>query len=298
MTSHGSLLLISSDAGLFGWVAPLLHDPLLFGRRLIHAETLKDGARHLAEEDVSCALVDMADPLAASAMEELLLRRPDLPVVLLCDPDMPLRIGFLRKFGARVRLARETVTAAALAGALIAAAEDRLNDDAAVKRAFTDSQTGLPNRRLLSDRLNHAYLRAERTGRSFGVAWLKLNGVEDVLESYGAEACGLLVAEAVLRLTGSVRAGDTLARTGLDEFVILLEDLPDDGSDEGREATLRLAQCIDDRTFSVNGIEIPLRAVSGLAVYPQAAETPDELMKIADRSLYAAGTDRGTLSLH
>lgn len=93
--------------------------------------------------------------------------------------------------------------------------------------AHFDYLTGLPNRRLFSDRLTHALARAERSGKLLAVCYLDLDGFKPVNDRYGHGAGDQLLVEIGNRLKNTLRSEDTMARLGDDEFVILLGDLSD-----------------------------------------------------------------------
>jgi GGDEF domain-containing protein len=121
-------------------------------------------------------------------------------------------------------------------------AHDRQVAEAAQRRAAHaathDALTGLPNRALLHDRLHHAVATTARNGRAMAVVFLDLNGFKQVNDTHGHHAGDELLRRVADRLTTAVRAGDTLARWGGDEFVLVCESLhlgahPGEGGDGG-----------------------------------------------------------------
>jgi diguanylate cyclase (GGDEF)-like protein len=150
-------------------------------------------------------------------------------------------------------------------------------------QAFHDHLTQLPNRRLFKDRLELAITQARRNGGMVGVMFVDLDRFKLVNDTYGhAEGDELLkcVAQALRRC---VRAGDTLARQGGDEFTILLPDLAH------ADDSARIADKIMDELRSpirVAGEEFRATASVGIAVFPRDGDTADLLLKNADIAMY------------
>ena len=93
--------------------------------------------------------------------------------------------------------------------------------------AHYESLTGLPNRALLTDRLNHAIARADRSGSLLAVMILDLDNFKEINDALGQAVGDLVLTEAARRLQSCLRSMDTLARLGDDEFAVLLEGVPD-----------------------------------------------------------------------
>ncbi len=150
-------------------------------------------------------------------------------------------------------------------------------------QAFHDHLTQLPNRRLFKDRLELAITQARRNGGMVGVMFVDLDRFKLVNDTYGhAEGDELLksVAQALRRC---VRAGDTLARQGGDEFTILLPDIGH------ADDLVRVADKIMDELrspFHVAGEDFRATASVGIAVYPRDGDTADLLLKNADIAMY------------
>jgi diguanylate cyclase (GGDEF)-like protein/PAS domain S-box-containing protein len=158
-------------------------------------------------------------------------------------------------------------------------------------QAFHDSLTGLANRALFQDRLQHAVERLDRTGGAIGVLFLDLDNFKAVNDGRGHGAGDNMLRAAAERLRGTVRTGDTLARLGGDEFAVLLEStdpaMPRNTAERILDA-LRLP-------FPVPGGEGGIRASVGIVVATDPGIAPDELLRDADIAMYAAksaGKDR------
>ena len=151
--------------------------------------------------------------------------------------------------------------------------------------ATHDGLTGLPNSVVLHDRLEAALTRAHRAKRRVGVMFLDLDHFKDVNDTLGHRIGDALLKELARRIRGALRQSDVLARISGDEFVVVLEDLPDEGSPE------RVARMILDevrRPFHVEGHEIHVSGSLGLALHPEDGGDAETLLKNADAAMYHA----------
>jgi diguanylate cyclase (GGDEF)-like protein/PAS domain S-box-containing protein len=151
--------------------------------------------------------------------------------------------------------------------------------------ATHDGLTGLPNSVLLNDRLDAALSRARRAKRRVGVMFLDLDHFKDVNDTLGHRVGDALLKELARRIRAALRQSDVLARISGDEFVVVLEDLPDEGSPE------RVARKILDevrRPFLVEGNEIHVSGSLGLALHPEDGSDAETLLKNADAAMYHA----------
>lgn len=152
-------------------------------------------------------------------------------------------------------------------------------------QAFHDSLTGLANRALFADRLGHALSRTRRARRRLAVLFVDLDDFKTVNDSLGhGEGDELLVAVAE-RLRGALRADDTIARMGGDEFAVLVEDRADAGAPvELAERLLRTLQA----PFERGGKELFVHASVGVALLTSRRQTAEELLRNADVAMYTA----------
>jgi diguanylate cyclase (GGDEF)-like protein len=156
------------------------------------------------------------------------------------------------------------------------------------QRAHVDLLTGMPNRRLLADRIEQAWRHARRSGDPMAILCLDLDHFKDVNDSLGHDAGDQLLVQVAGRIKGCLRASDTVARTGGDEFVILLPEL-DAAASVDRVAGKILRTF--DRPFPLGEQAVSMSASLGAAVYPADGEDPDTLRLRADTALYAAKAD-------
>jgi len=158
-------------------------------------------------------------------------------------------------------------------------------EDELKRQAFHDSLTGLANRALFADRLQHAISRAERMPTTLAVLFVDLDDFKTVNDSLGHSEGDLLLIAVAERLRAGVRAGDTIARMGGDEFAILVED-PTDGETPVDVARRLLTQL--EPPFVHGGKELFVRASIGIATTRSRDHTADEVLRNADVAMYTA----------
>jgi diguanylate cyclase (GGDEF)-like protein/PAS domain S-box-containing protein len=151
------------------------------------------------------------------------------------------------------------------------------------RSAFSDPLTGLSNRALFRERLEHAVAREARGGHPVAVLLADLDGFKAVNDSLGHDVGDEVLIEVAARLSGSLRPGDTVARLGGDEFAIILEDVTEPTvAERAAERTLEVMH----QPFSVGGTEIRVGMSIGIA--RADAETGAELLRNADIAMYSA----------
>lgn len=153
--------------------------------------------------------------------------------------------------------------------------------------ALHDSLTGLPNRALFLDRLERAIARARRNRRFlFGVLAIDLDHFKVVNDSLGYSVGDELLRAFAQRFAAGLRVNDSMARTGGDEFFILLDDIRD-VSDAVRVAE-RL-QSVVEEPFNLNGLDVYVTMSMGIAINPEGAEqAPEELTRDAEAAMHQA----------
>jgi len=151
-------------------------------------------------------------------------------------------------------------------------------------QAFHDSMTGLANRALFEDRLENALARLTRTQSAIGILFLDLDDFKAVNDGRGHKVGDELLRAVSDRLRGIVRAGDTLARIGGDEFAVLVEGGEASGAHETAERILEALR----RPFTIGAGEASVRASVGVAVTDGRSHGAQELLRDADIAMYAA----------
>jgi diguanylate cyclase (GGDEF)-like protein/PAS domain S-box-containing protein len=166
--------------------------------------------------------------------------------------------------------------------------EQREKEERIRHLAFHDALTGLPNRSLLFDRLQHAVLKAEREKRRVAVMFIDLNRFKGINDTLGHEVGDLLLQEVAKRLSTSLRGTDTVSRIGGDEFVVLLEDL--EAPENAATVAANLIGVVS-LPQEIAGYALQVGAAIGIALYPEDGRHAVELMKAADTAMYAAKED-------
>ncbi|HZC43601.1 MAG TPA: GGDEF domain-containing protein [Acidobacteriaceae bacterium] len=151
--------------------------------------------------------------------------------------------------------------------------------------ALHDALTGLPNRRLLEDRLANMLERAERNHTRAAILVVDLDGFKRINDAHGHAAGDEFLREAALRLGKVVRRADTLARSGGDEFTVLVSDIL---QPNGAKILAQKLQMELDRPIAVRQLELCVSASIGVAVYPEDGVTAESLCARADADMYRA----------
>jgi diguanylate cyclase (GGDEF)-like protein/PAS domain S-box-containing protein len=151
--------------------------------------------------------------------------------------------------------------------------------------AHYDELTGLPNRILLSDRIQQAMTKSLRHKQSMAVAFIDFDGFKWINDSYGHSVGDQFLRLITQKLKHSLRAGDTLARIGGDEFVAVIEEL--DSPEDSHAILLRLLEAAANE-ININGNRLKTTASIGVTFYPENNCSPDQLLRSADQAMYKA----------
>jgi diguanylate cyclase (GGDEF)-like protein len=183
--------------------------------------------------------------------------------------------------------AAQTLADVAAAYLINARARSDLQDsfDQSHEAAMHDGLTGLPNRTLLIQRLEHAFLRIERSGKTVAVFFVDLDEFKAINDTYGHQVGDDLLVAVGQRLAGLLRPGDTLARLAGDEFVVLCEDLDDPGQADAIAGRFEAALA---RPFALADIELSIRGSTGIACNSSGDDQPEALIHDADLAMYRA----------
>ena len=148
--------------------------------------------------------------------------------------------------------------------------------------AYRDVLTGLPNRLLLSQRVDFALRMAERNGGRFAVLFLDLDRFKNINDSMGHAFGDRVLIEVAERLKMCLREVDTLCRLGGDEFVVFLQEADAHGAETGAQ---RILQALS-RPFQIEEMSFSVGCSIGVALYPEDGKTLNDLIQFADTAMY------------
>jgi diguanylate cyclase (GGDEF)-like protein/PAS domain S-box-containing protein len=231
-------------------------------------------------------------PDPASQTGRVLAQRKGV-IVEDCGAEVPIPgrkngpLGVLGAYSQRARrfTADELNFLQSIANNIAVAIERKSAEERFAYLAQFDALTGLPNRHLFQDRLAQTLGQAKRSGRAMAVLFIDLDRFKLVNDAQGRDAGDRLLKEAALRLSQSVRGGDTVGRLGGDEFGVVLANLGKPG-----DASLVAQKIIDElaRPVELDGHETYITASIGISVYPADAVEPEALLANADAAMYRA----------
>lgn len=163
--------------------------------------------------------------------------------------------------------------------------ERKKAEQQSLELATHDALTGLPNRRLLQDRLALALAHARRNKNKIAVLFLDLDHFKTINDSLGHDAGDLLLQQVSAKLTAAIRGEDTVARQGGDEFIILLTDITEE-KDAAAVAQKILNELL--QPITINGQDLQIGASIGIALFPSDGNDSNTLLKHSDAAMYRA----------
>jgi diguanylate cyclase (GGDEF)-like protein/PAS domain S-box-containing protein len=229
------------------------------------------------------------------AHRETLLAHREFRELELCDVDAQGRVYWRSISGTPVFDAQGQFQGYRGVGRDITArkvAEEKIE-----KLAFYDVLTGLPNRRLLVDRLQHALASVDREGGG-ALLFLDLDNFKDLNDTHGHDVGDLLLQQVARRLQECVRGADTVARFGGDEFVVMLQGLAHAPAESARQAEQVARKVIAslNQPYMLGAVEHHSTPSVGVTLLVVESTTVDEVLKQADLALYEAkAAGRNTL---
>jgi diguanylate cyclase (GGDEF)-like protein len=281
------VLLVEDNRGDARLVLELLKEANNGKFEVSHVERLADARKQLMEAGAGCVLLDLSLPDASrlEALMQLRAAAPDVPIVILTGLQDELLAVKAVQEGAQDYLVKGRVDGHALGRSISYAVERKAAEMELSHKAMHDALTGLPNRTLFLDRLKHAVMRAKRHHSLVGVMFLDLDGFKPINDTYGHEIGDRLLTAVAGRLQDGLRASDTAARFGGDEFMILCEDVA------GQQDVVNIAQRIltaIEEPFEIAGERLSVASSMGIAITDGKADTAESLIRNADAAMYSA----------
>ena len=168
--------------------------------------------------------------------------------------------------------------------------EQKKAEEEIQRLAFYDTLTGLPNRRMLMDRLRQELAAASRQDTHGALLFLDLDHFKTINDALGHSVGDMLLQQVAKRLSSMLRTEDTVARLGGDEFVVLLPEL-----DKNPETAANLARGVAEKLrgalcegYDLQGREYHASGSLGITLFPQSGNDPEQLLKQADTAMYRA----------
>ena len=244
-------------------------------------------------ETQQSTLVDVDDPAADPAETRYLAEIGHRSMAMIPLVAAGRTIGLIEVTAARRGAfdARSVELATMLAGEAAMALENARLYDEIRHQALHDGLTGLANRVLFRDRVEHAVERCRRSGGQLALLFIDLDDFKTLNDNHGHARGDDVLSAIAGRITGVLRPSDTAARLGGDEFAVLLEDV--DGEGDALGVATRIADSLR-QPISLAGSAIGVAASIGVALGSGGAESADDLLRNADVAMYAAKqTSRG-----
>ena len=243
-------------------------------------------------------LIDATDPHADSAEAAYLAAIGQRSMAMIPLVAAGRTIGLIEVTSARKGAfdQRAVELATMLAGEAAMALENARLYDEIRHQALHDGLTGLANRVLFRDRVEHAVARGRRSGGLIAVLFIDLDDFKILNDTHGHARGDEVLAIAASRVAAALRPSDTAARQGGDEFAVLIEDVADEA--DALAVATRLAEALR-QPIPIGHVEVRIAASIGVAVGGGPAETADDLLRNADVAMYAAkGSSRGGAEIY
>src|SRR6478672_9119583 len=281
------VLIIEDNPGDAILVREMLREADQFGFELVHADRLSTGIDQLLGGGADCVLLDLSLPDAEGldALSQVQNVSLDVPIIVFSGrSDERIAVRAVQD-GAQDYLIKGQVDGRLLARSINYAVERKRVEVELAHQALHDALTGLPNRGLFLDRLEQALTRLGRHSSALAVLFCDLDRFKVVNDSLGHNAGDMLLVDVARRLEEVLRAGDTAARFGGDEFVILCEDIA------GAHQAIAIAERVSAALaapFVLGEDEAFIRTSIGIAMATGDNARADALLRDADAAMYRA----------
>ncbi|CAA7620865.1 Response regulator containing a CheY-like receiver domain and a GGDEF domain [Candidatus Terasakiella magnetica] len=259
----------------------------IYGDKLIieRAVDCRTAIEKLTTQAYEICLLDylMADGNAKDVLSRLTLGQIDTPVIVVSAFDNQNFMLEALRHGADDYVIKGKFSEVELHQAIQYAIYRKYKEIRLRQRALYDPLTGLANRHLFFDRLDEVHRFALRHDEKFAVMVVDLDKLKIINDTMGHEAGDKLIQSAANGLVTSLRASDTAARVGGDEFVAILKNVRD------KQSLSRLCFLIQN-TIAAKALDVgmpePASCSIGIAVYPDDTDSPAEMLRLADAAMY------------
>ncbi|MBA2484763.1 MAG: GGDEF domain-containing response regulator [Nitrospira sp.] len=258
-----------------------------------HASILAEGLARLSRDRFDVVLLDLSlpDTQGLNTVTQVLATSPGVPVVVLSgNDDHPLALQALQH-GAQDYLVKGDGGADYLARSILYAIERKRAQERLTYLAQYDQLTGMINRTLFRDRLVHAMARSKRKDQPLAILLIDLDRFKAVNDTFGHDVGDQVLKVVAARLTECVREVDTVARMGGDEFTAILEGIS--GEADVTVVANRIVESIGT-PFEIGPHRISIGASIGITLYPLDDQDIAELLRHADKAMYAAKHQGGS----
>jgi two-component system cell cycle response regulator len=281
------ILLVEDDPDQTTLVRIMLETALGPNHEFVHADRIVDALDRLAEQRITCVLLDLSLPDARELEGLLTLRNAerDVPIVVLSARTAELLAVQAVQEGAQDYLVKGRVDPGLMGRAIRYAIARKATEIESRNEAMRDSMTGLPNRALLRDRLDQVLARSRRLFSPFAVLFMDLDGFKEINDRYGHSAGDQALVQVANRIRTAIREADTPARYGGDEFVVLCEKVKSE--EEAAEIADRISKSIEEPLL-VEGAELRVGVSIGIAIGSPSVTDADVLIREADAAMYGA----------
>jgi diguanylate cyclase (GGDEF)-like protein len=279
--SHALLENTERLGGIGGWDWDIAHDTLTWSKETYRIMDRPQGSVVKVQDFMATVSADDRPGVEAAIDASLAGENPyDIQFSIL-RTDGSQRICRVR--GEVIRDAQGRSTR--MTGTLHDITDLKLAEERLAHLAQHDALTDLPNRLLLTDRVNMALARAQRGGKPLALLFVDLDRFKNVNDVLGHEQGDHVLAAAAARLKSCVRASDTVSRLGGDEFLVLLADI--ELAQDAARVSQKLIEAVS-RPYMLGGAEFVLTASIGIACHPEDGADFETLMRNADAAMYAA----------
>lgn len=258
---------------------------------ITHSICFKDALKELSSNKFAILLLDLhlPDGKGLEAIEIIKESYPDLPVVIITGlDDETTAISALEK-GAQEYVLKSHINGALIKQILQSSVHRKKIERLLVQKAYTDDLTGLPNRLAFEQTAKKMLSRAKRWKEREALLFIDLNKFKVINDTYGHEAGNIVLVETAKRLQNTLRQSDLIARYAGDEFICYLD------SNKNMKIDRKLCQSVAEKItqaveepINIGDKDVSISLSIGIAIYPDAGEDFDALLKNADQAMYEA----------